>query len=237
MAFAFQTWHIATRGRWQHNVELMATNLPGDFKSWLSASHLSPAKPCFLWCQQPQRWSRFTQEELGGRVLSFSDLVEELKTEVSENPIPTGKVQKRHVASFMCVLHLSTFSRSTIWQEAFQQEPRLTKTQIMDQSSIWMGKERLCYHFLLWLGRHGHTHLQSQNSGGPERWRSSWATQWDETILYPRMACWAKSQTYFPTWQWVVILKLWHFPLLFSSHMLPHQRLSENHSTYKTREH
>lgn len=167
----------------------------------------------------------------------FSDLVEELKTEVSENPIPTGKVQKRHVAYFMCVLHLSTFSRSTIWQEAFQQEPRLTKTQIMGQSSILMGKERLCYHFLLWLGRYGHTHLQSQDSGGLERWRSSWATQWDETILYPRMACWGKSQTYFPTWQWVVILKLWHFPLLFSSHMLPHQRLLENHSTYKTREH
>lgn len=121
----------------------------------------------------------------------------------------------------MCVLYLSTFSRSTIWQEAFQQEPRLTKTQIM-------GKERLCYNFLLWLGRHGHTHLQSQNSGGPERWRSSWPTQWDETILYPRMACWRKSQTYFPTWQWVVILKLWHFPLLFSSHMLPHQRLSQH---------
>lgn len=206
----------------------MATNLPGDFKSWLSASHLSPAKPCFLWCQQPQSWSRFTQEELGRRVLSFSDLVEELKTEVSENPIPTGKVQKRHVASFMCVLHLSTFSRNTIWQEAFQQEPRLTKTQIMGQSSIRMGKERLCYHFLLWLGRHGHTHLQSQDSGGPERWRSSWATQWDETILYPRMACWGKSQTYFPTWQLVVILKLWHFPLLFSSNMLPHQRIRES---------
>lgn len=50
----------------------------------------------------------------GGRVLPFSDLVEELKTEVSQNPIPTGKVQKRHVAYFTCVLHLSTFSRSTI---------------------------------------------------------------------------------------------------------------------------
>lgn len=173
----------------------MATNLPRDFKSWLSASHLSPAKPCFLWCQQPQRWSRFTQEELRRRVLSFSDLVEELKTEVSENPIPTGKVQKRHVASFMCVLHLSTFSRSTIWQEAFQQEPRLTKTQIMGQSSILMGKERLCYHFLLWLDRHGHTHLQSQDSGGLERWRSSWAT--DETILYPRMACWREVSNVF----------------------------------------
>lgn len=50
----------------------------------------------------------------GGRVLPFSDLVEELKTEVSQNPIPTGKVQKRHVAYFTYVLHLSTFSRSTI---------------------------------------------------------------------------------------------------------------------------
>lgn len=111
MAFAFQTWHIATRGRWQHSGELMGTNLPGDFKSWLSASHLSPAKPCFLWCQQPQRWSRFAQEELGRRVLSFSDLVEELKTEVSENPIPTGKVQKRRGTFHVCSISVDIFQK------------------------------------------------------------------------------------------------------------------------------
>lgn len=230
-------WHIATRGRWQYSRELMATKGPEISRVDSQPAICPQQNPASCDTGNPKDGHNSFRRNWGEGTSFFRSSGGAQNWSFPEPHSHWEGSEKTCGIFHLCSTSLDIFQKHYMTGSLPTGAQAHKDTDNGSELHVNGQKGFVIITCSGWVGMATHACSPSTQDSRKDGGQAGLHSEMRLSILYPRTACWGTSQTDFPTWQWVVILKLWHFPLLFSSHMLPHQHLLKNHSTYKSREH